>query len=1171
MKILRSIIITLFFLYALLFVGTAYLFQAAEQHKDKIAAYLCYITGRDVTIESIATGWKNLNPVMLISNVHIEGDNKEQAALAIDSLALEIDAWTMMRLWPQFQELSIAAPKIEIVSLAEGGLQIAGIKFKHGKRKGKMSRRAINWFLNHRNIDVVDGEVIWYKQSGKIRHYQDIAFIFRKAGQRRQIKASAVGEKGKLAFVTDLNGDILGSKEWDATFQLLDGDGVQMLTSEDLQISVERGRGLFHLSQLDSERVTDILRIAGVGSEFEKWLFDAQLQGLLLDVTFSFSGPLLKPDSWGLTAQLSGIELLQTEQSPSFQNLSGQLDVTEQGGRFDFLLEDSLVQWSKYLDYEHVIDEARGQFEWDLRDDSVLRLRVINGIINNKTVTAKNLNVSMLKYPRKPFYMDAKGQLDISSLKDVFGFFPNIGKGKFKKWWGQAMLSGSVQNSNLHYQGWLSQDARENKQMKIHGDGYFKNVILNYGPKYGWPKVVNADGRFGFDGQSMSFYPKQAWVEQAVIHEAKIDINNLFSRKRELSIEAKSTAPLKDVMAFLLQGPLIRSEEIKNNPPLIGLEGIVDSVMSISVPLSTPNDATVTGTANIRDGLVEISGGVPISEFSALVDFTESSAHSENMSGQFLGGDIQGKLTTVEAGRPPQLELTASGVFDPQYLLSWLGAPLVSVMNGQSKWQGKINIKEDVTFIDVNTDLQGIEVDLPEPEFKAKDMATPFELQMALSNKQNKSLDFTYGDMFKAKFKGNLEKQNTFFDYGELNYGLEKKPTANQRGIHINVSTPAFDADDWIEKIVDICEIGDSNDTEFVDAMRSIHISSPKTELLGRNFADLDVKVVSKDGRQWRGNVNGKNAKGKLHFLPQANPSTYKFDLSYLNFPASTKTDEESSQQKPTDFPAIYVLSDKFVFMDKDMGSLLLEATPEGQSWKVNTLQLNKPGVVANVTGEWKPHKELGSQSLFEIEVDYGRAGEALEDFGFSDFMANGGGRFVGSLNWQGGVGDFTLDKLNGSYDLKVKNGRLLKIEPKSGKLLGLLNLNAVSRRLRLDFSDIFEQGLEFDRMESVGKLVNGDMILEGAYIISPSVFIQSEGRIGLAKEDYDMQVKVSPEFGGNIALFTALANPAAGALVFLTQKLFRKELSSVSHFTYEVLGPWKSPEITKIDNNSKK
>ena len=76
---------------------------------------------------------------------------------------------------------------------------------------------------------------------------------------------------------------------------------------------------------------------------------------------------------------------------------------------------------------------------------------------------------------------------------------------------------------------------------------------------------------------------------------------------------------------------------------------------------------------------------------------------------------------------------------------------------------------------------------------------------------------------------------------------------------------------------------------------------------------------------------------------------------------------------------------------------------------------------------------------------------------------------------------------------------------------------------------------------------------------------IEARGRAGLEKEDYDMELIVAPDVGGNLTLLSALANPAAGAVVFLVQKLFKKQLAKVVHYRYQVNGPWDDPNIVQM------
>ena len=57
----------------------------------------------------------------------------------------------------------------------------------------------------------------------------------------------------------------------------------------------------------------------------------------------------------------------------------------------------------------------------------------------------------------------------------------------------------------------------------------------------------------------------------------------------------------------------------------------------------------------------------------------------------------------------------------------------------------------------------------------------------------------------------------------------------------------------------------------------------------------------------------------------------------------------------------------------------------------------------------------------------------------------------------------------------------------------------------------------------------------------------------------------MSPELGGNLTLLSALANPAAGAVFFITQQLFKDEMRKSSFKSYRALGTWEDFEMVEF------
>ena len=115
---------------------------------------------------------------------------------------------------------------------------------------------------------------------------------------------------------------------------------------------------------------------------------------------------------------------------------------------------------------------------------------------------------------------------------------------------------------------------------------------------------------------------------------------------------------------------------------------------------------------------------------------------------------------------------------------------------------------------------------------------------------------------------------------------------------------------------------------------------------------------------------------------------------------------------------------------------------------------------------------------------------------------------------------------------------------------------------------DRFGKGLVFDRMKTEGIFDGGDIVLKEFFILSPSVYVEANGKIGLEREVYDLDMLVSPQLGGNVALLAAISNPAAGAVVWLVDRIFKNQLNKVIVYRYKIAGPWSAPTINRAIRN---
>jgi len=178
----------------------------------------------------------------------------------------------------------------------------------------------------------------------------------------------------------------------------------------------------------------------------------------------------------------------------------------------------------------------------------------------------------------------------------------------------------------------------------------------------------------------------------------------------------------------------------------------------------------------------------------------------------------------------------------------------------------------------------------------------------------------------------------------------------------------------------------------------------------------------------------------------------------------------------------------------------------------VDTFTLKHNGIGTVARGKWVNDKGSGSISSFDFATVIDEAEGALTELDFDGIIKKGEGSIEGNMNWIGAPHEFDYARLNGEFDLRLNDGELVQVEPGSGKLLGLLNFNAIARRLVFDFRDVFASGLQFDRMRYTGVLADGEAIFKEAYILTPAVFVRMEGKLDLDKELIDLEVHLSPE-----------------------------------------------------------
>jgi uncharacterized protein YhdP len=253
------------------------------------------------------------------------------------------------------------------------------------------------------------------------------------------------------------------------------------------------------------------------------------------------------------------------------------------------------------------------------------------------------------------------------------------------------------------------------------------------------------------------------------------------------------------------------------------------------------------------------------------------------------------------------------------------------------------------------------------------------------------------------------------------------------------------------------------------------------------------------------------------------------------------------------------------------------------QAWQLSRLKLSMPEASFNATGSWAaparaaapdpraPRPPDGARrTQLDFKLDIHDGGALLARLNMPGVLARGKGRLEGSIGWAGSPLSPHYPSMDGQLHLDVGAGQFLKADPGIAKLLGVLSLQALPRRLTLDFRDVFSAGFAFD-------FVRGDVVVQRGVASTGNLHMKGvnaavlmEGSADIDKETQNLRVLVVPEIDASTAaLAAAVINPAIGIGAFLAQWVLKRPLMKAATREFHIGGRWDDPQVTRIEQST--
>jgi uncharacterized protein (TIGR02099 family) len=952
--------------------------------------------------------------------------------------------------------------------------------------------------------------------------------------------------------------------DWELHFaDLLYDDGQQSWLAPRISMARDIGDGLGLWISADELPLDVPLNLArGVmsvyGTAWPKYLPGAaagQIEGL----------DLMLNERWRLElarGEFRDASVFQWDRWPDLRGLNGRVALHHGFGRLSIRGDNVVAEWPRM--FREPLAFGLPSCELDLRwgegwqvgfrncslSNADLDISADAVLASNEGKPAVNVNVAVTRG-------------DVSRLSP---YWPEaIIKDNVKTWLRRALVSGEIVSGRFQIHGdmddWPFRDGRGRFEALAEVSG----ADLDYFD--GWPRADGLNAQVHFQGAAMEIQGTVENMGGIEVESVSAGIGDMKSPLLRVEFSARDDLPA--FLGFLQQTPL--RDQIRVDLDQFQFAGKASTDGLLTVPLGRNADGAalaVDGIMDLRDGLFSDPGSeVTLEGISGRLHYDEKGFTASGLDAVFRQHPARLDLAAgVDLQEKFRADLT--GIFDvadviPAFLLESYSE--LERIEGICPWDVSLTVipGEDAdvteTVLTVESGLLGVGLNLPAPMNKPKGARWPLRLRLPLTG-ERRLLDIVFRDRATLRFDLPPEAEAPSRSVIRLGPGLPDLPP--QGFIRIEGKSADFDLDGWIDIVVEGALEG--RGMGGLELEQS-NFSAGNLLFLDREFPDVGLSIDALES-DIRAGFSGNDIEGKVRFTTGQsgmNSLSAEFERLALGEPVSGGMDMETD---PADLPALHLYARSLRYAGVELGETRIEAYPTATGFHFEKVDAASDQLTVLASGNWYLTAE-GQRSEFEINMASESLGEFLESMDISSSMQGGQTLVKFSAWWPGSPATFALSRLNGEIEFSVVDGNITSASAGTGRLLGLLSVQALPRRLALDFRDVFDSGFSFSEAGGSFQLENGLARTEDVQLKSSAASISISGSTNLVEQRYDQLLTIRPGLGNTLPIIGALAAGPGGAAAGLAlQGLLQESLGEATQVQYTITGDWADPQFEAVD-----
>ncbi|MFH1494221.1 MAG: YhdP family protein [Pseudomonadota bacterium] len=915
-------------------------------------------------------------------------------------------------------------------------------------------------------------------------------------------------------------------------------------------------QGELKVSVLELAPLVELSSYLPVGDEMRATLRQLQPKGSLRELTASWDGSWPDLKHYAAKGEFSHLALRpytlgSGAELPGFSNLSGYLDLNEKGGSLNLNSRQFSLISPGVFDHALELETLTAQLGWNKKGGQH-EFKLSNASLTNDHFAGTAFG-SFRASSEGPGQIDLSARFNRADARFVSHYMPLVVGQETRDWLARSLKAGHASDVQLKLKGDLAKFPFEDGK-----SGLFEVAVkakggrLEYAP--GWPEIEGIVVDLLFRGKRMDIYAHAGHTYGMQFGKVHVWIPDLLVMEEMLLVDGEAQGPTQDMLKFIDQSPV--NAMIDGFSQGMSAGGNGKFKLGLKIPLRRLDDISVTGSYLFQNNKVMLGEGMPaLDQVNGELQFTGSSVVIPGLSAQLLGGPANIKAVT----RQGVIQIGANGKATVEGLSKAFPHPMLQHLQGSASWNASIALRKKLANAVFTSNLKGLSSSLPLPLNKSALDSVMLRLERKTSVLDQDVISFSYGNVLTAQLARSQQNGQMKVQRGAIRLGGGGPVDLPKNGIWLNGSLPYLDIDHWRE-----FSNGKGGNGEGF-AIDGANLKLSVLDAYGKRFRDMSVNAWRLDGG-WQAALESQEMSGSVNWKPGGTGKVSgRFQSLSIPSAAPPKLSEPGTAAESTEFPSLDIIAENFSIRNNQLGRLELVAAPSGRDWRINKLKLNTPETSLSLDGVWQDWLQQ-PKSQFNLQLETSDIGKLLARVGHPDSVKGGKAELKGQLSWNGSPADIHYPSLSGNLSLEAHKGQFLKIEPGIGKLLGILSLQALPRRITLDFRDVFSEGFAFDDISMNVKASQGVVSSSDFKMDGPAAKVSMQGETSLASETQKLRVRVVPVLSDTVSGAVALlGGPVVGLTTLLVQKVLKDPIGQIIAYEYSITGTWDNPVVTKL------